>query len=130
MKLGNDQPALLIFDNFKAQCTSPLLCLLDSHNINIVLIAPNCTDRLQPLDLSVNKAAKDFLHKKFREWYARQVCVQLDGAQNESVDLRLSILKSLGAEWITSLYKYILDNPAIITNGFKAAGILEAINDM
>jgi len=85
LKLGNDQPALLIFDNFKAQCTPPLLRLLDSHNINVVLIPPNCTDRLQPLDLSVNKAAKDFLRKKFREWYARQVCVQLDGAQNKPV---------------------------------------------
>jgi len=87
-------------------------------------------DRLQPLELSVNKAAKDFLRKEFREWYARKVCVQLDGAHNEPVDLRLSILKPLGAEWITSLYKYILDNPAIFKNGFKAAGILEAITDM
>ena len=54
------------------------------------------------------------------------MCVQLDGAQNKPVDLRLSILKPLGAEWIASLYKYILDNPSIVKNGFKAAGILEA----
>jgi len=57
LKLSSDQPALLIFDNFKAQCTSSLLSLLDSHNVNVVLVPPNCTDRLQPLDLSVNKAA-------------------------------------------------------------------------
>ena len=98
LKLSNEQPALLIFDNFKAQCTPPLLRLLDRHNANVVLIPPNCTDRLQPLDLSVNKAAEDFLRRKFREWYAKQVCVQLDGAQNKPVDLRLSILKPLGAE--------------------------------
>ena len=78
LKLSNDQPALPIFDNFKTQCTSSILRLLDRHNVNVVLIPPNCTDRLQPLDLSVNKAAKDFLHRKFREWYAKQVCVQLD----------------------------------------------------
>ena len=54
------------------------------------------------------------------------MCVQLDGAQNIPVDLRLSILKPLGAEWIESLYKYIQDNPSIVKNGFKAAGILEA----
>ena len=126
LKLSNDQPALLIYDNFKAQCTSSLLRLLDRHNINVIMIPPNCTDRLQPLDLSLNKAAKDFLRRKFREWYAKQVCVQLDGAQNIPVDLRLSILKPLGAEWIESLYKYIQDNPSIVKNGFKAAGILEA----
>jgi len=39
---------------------------------------------------------------------------------------RLSILKPLGAEWIESLYKYMLDNPSIVKNGLKAAGILEA----
>ena len=74
LKLSNEQPALLIFDNFKAQCTSSVLDLLDGHNINVALILPYCTDRLQPLDLCVNKAVKDFLCGQFREWYAKQVC--------------------------------------------------------
>ena len=56
-----DHPALLLFDNFKAQCTEKLLKLLDSNNIDVVLIPPNCTDRLQPWEQSVNKAAKEFL---------------------------------------------------------------------
>jgi len=56
------------------------------------MIPPNCIDRIQPLDLSVNKAVKDFLHGQFRKWYAKQMCCQLDG-QN-AVDLRL---KPLGA---------------------------------
>ena len=66
LKLSSNQPALLIFDNFKAQPTSSMLKLLDSYNINIALLPANCTDRLQPLDLSVNKAAKDFLRSKFQ----------------------------------------------------------------
>ena len=56
-----DHPALLLFGNFKGQCTKELLKLLDSHNVNVVLIPPNCMDRLQPLDSSVNKVAKEFL---------------------------------------------------------------------
>ena len=50
LKLLNDYPALVIFDNFKAQCTSSLHTLLDNHNTNVTLIPPNCTDRLQPLE--------------------------------------------------------------------------------
>ena len=61
LKLSLDHPALLIFDNFKAQCTSDILRSLDENNINVVLVPPNCTDRLQPLDISVNKAAKEYL---------------------------------------------------------------------
>ena len=48
LKLPDGQSALLIFDNFKAQCTSSVLTLLDSHNIDISLVPANCTDRLQP----------------------------------------------------------------------------------
>ena len=92
LKFSNEQPALLIFDNFKAQCTASMLSLLDQYHINVALIPPNCTDRLQPLDLSINKAAKDFLRGKFREWYALQVCSQIKGeTETEPVDLRLAL---------------------------------------
>ena len=60
LKLADNYPALLLFDNFKAQCTQELLTLLDDNFINVLLIPPNCTDRLQPMDISVNKPAKDF----------------------------------------------------------------------
>ena len=56
--LVENHPALLIFDNFKVQCTNDLLKFLDDKNILVVLISANCTDKLQPLDLSVNKAAR------------------------------------------------------------------------
>ena len=38
LKLADKYPALLIFDNFKAQCTLAILTLLDLNNINVVLI--------------------------------------------------------------------------------------------
>ena len=66
LKLPPSHPALLLFDNFKGQYTEKLLKLLDTKIINAVLIPPNCTDRLQPLDLSVNKTAKDFCTNAFK----------------------------------------------------------------
>ena len=62
--LAVDHPAVVIFDNFKAQCTSELLTILDENNINVILIPANCTDRLQPLDISVNKAVKNTVNFK------------------------------------------------------------------
>ena len=125
LKLPPSHPALLLFDNFKGQCTEKLLKLLDSKIINVVLIPPNCTDRLQPLDLSVNKTAKDFLRKCFQKWYALQVCSQLEGkTSKEPVDLRLSVMKPLGAKWLVELNDYMKGKPDIIKNGFKEAGIL------
>ena len=84
LDLSPTHRALLIFDNFKGKCTEVLLKLLDAENINVVLIPAKCTDRLQPLDLSINKAAKEFLRN---QWYASQVCLQLEGkAEMEPID--------------------------------------------
>ena len=38
-----------------------------------VLVPSNCTDLLQPLDLSVNKPLKDHLRSCFQSWYSEQV---------------------------------------------------------
>ena len=100
--------------------------MLDSKNINVILIPANCTDRLQPLDISVNKAAKEFLRKKFHLWYAKQVCAQLQQkCKKEPVDLRASVVKPLGAQWMVELYDYFKGKPDIIRNGFVAAGLLK-----
>lgn len=64
--LADDYPALVLFDNFKVQVTPNILMLLDQNNINVLLIPPNCTDRLQPLDVSVNKAVKNQLRAQFQ----------------------------------------------------------------
>ena len=128
LKLADKYPALLIFDNFKAQCTPAILTLLDLNNINVVLIPPNCTDRLQPLDLSVNKSVKSYLRSQFQAWYAKEICSQLQGcSEKRPVDLRLSIVKPLGAAWMVSLYDYLKSKPDIIRNGFKEAGILDCL---
>ena len=78
------------------------------------------------MDLSVNKPAKEFMRRKFQEWYAMEVQKELDqGATDVTpVDLRMSIMKPLGAKWLVSLYDYFKSNDSIILNGFKAAGII------
>ena len=59
--LPDSQRALCIFDNFSGQLTNSELQLLDSNNIDTVFVPSNCTDQLQPLDLSVNKPVKEFV---------------------------------------------------------------------
>ena len=117
----------LIFDCFRGQITEKFLAALESKNLLYVTIPPNCTDKLQPMDLSVNKCAKDFLKSEFQTWYANEVSKQVGkDCENVNVKIELSLtrMKPLGAKWILKLYDYLLTKPDIIRNGFIAAGIL------
>ena len=65
LAVGKDQAALAIFDHFKGQLTPKVTQCLEKNNIQSVLVPRCCTDRLQPLDISVNKAADSFLTSEF-----------------------------------------------------------------
>ena len=75
--------------------------MLKKHNILSVLVPALCTDRLQPFDLSVNKAAKSFLQSQFQQWYSDKVMAQLDSFEDaiEPVDITI---KSIGAECLST----------------------------
>ena len=130
-ELGLDEthPALAIFDEFKGQTTDTIINLLTTNNVYYVIVPPNCTDKLQPLDVSVKKPAKDFLRHRFQMWYAEQICSQdaCDPDQLEPVDLKLQVMKPLGARWLIQLYNHMKSHPEIIVNGFKASGIYNSI---
>ena len=126
-----DKSALLIQDNFKGQSTLEVLDLLESNNILVHFLPSNSTDRLQPMDLSVNKVVKDHLRDKFQEWYASQVTsaiISSGSNEIEPIKYPLPLMRELGAEWLMSMFEHIRDNPHIVANGFLKAGIPQALS--
>ena len=120
---------LVILDHFKGQTTQKVLNLLEENHFKYILVPANCTNRLQPLDVSVNRAAKQFMRAKFEGWYADRIITQKDNGQDiQPVDLRLSFVKPIGAQWVIELYDYLKGHPNIISNGFKHVGITEALD--
>ena len=115
-------------DNFKGWITSSVTSFFEENNVHVCLLPPNTTDRLQPMNISVNKPAKDFLRRRFEDWYSQQITKQLQGSKIESVDLQpinlgLPVLKELEARWMVEMAEYFADNPQIIVNDFVKAGI-------
>ena len=92
----------------------------------------NCTDRLQPIDLSINKPLKSHMRNSFQQWYATQVQRRLDDSASnvQPVDLRLSVLKPLGFQWLRDTCFYIQSNEEMVWNGFQEAGITDTIADI
>ena len=107
--------------------------------MHVCRLPPNTTDRLQPMDITVNKPIKDFLWRKFDEWwYSQKVLDQLDGHDMDElddvdiapIDLSLATLKEVNGPWIEEAIEYIHDNPQIVVNGFRKSGIASAIDSM
>ena len=126
----HDQAALAIFDHFSGQLTPKVMERLEYYNIHSVIVPACCTDRLQPLDISVNKAAKSFLQSEFQKWYADKITQQLDSGISvddlEPVDTSSApFMKSLGAKWMS---EHFISNPSIVVNGFFGAGIQQSID--
>jgi len=126
LKLSSCHSCVVIFNRFKAQCSSAVLEVLEENHILVVLVPANCTDRLQPLGISVNKPVKEFLRAQFRDWYSCQVCSQLDSGSKDvqPVDLRLTIIKPLGATWLIALMDNLQLHPEFVINGFRKAGLV------
>ena len=105
-----NQTAMVIFDVIKGQTTAAVYSLLQENGIVYVTIPNGCTDKFQPLDVSVNKSAKSYLRQKFSTWYVEQVNLQLSGGKQASkvqVDMRLSVMKELSAKWLEGLYDHL-----------------------
>ena len=130
LNLDPDHPALVIFDRFRAQCTSAILTLLEDKKVRVAIVPINCTDQLQPLDVSVNKAVKDHLRKQFQDWYSDQVCKQLQRQPHKDptvltkpIDLCMNVVKPLSGKWMMAVHQYIKSRPDIIKHGFHESGI-------
>ena len=104
--------------------------LCSENNYEIVIVPRNLTNKFQPLDISVNKAAKAFIQNQYDDWFLNKVPVQLNKGIDPAdirVTLKLSNLKPLHASWIVDLYKRLSGNQEIIVHGFDSARMSEAV---
>ena len=93
-------------------------------------VPANCTDKLQPLDLSVNKPLKDVMKKRFQAWYAKEVEKKLVGGtyiKFVTIDTCTSIVKPKSANWLIEALDSLSKEPDIVLNGFRKAGIVDAL---
>ena len=123
MQLENSQPALAIIDGFKGKTTEDVLLLLKNHNIIPVVVPLNCTDKLQPIDVSINKPLKDYVRSKFQAWYSSEVQQQLKTVPLDQVKVEMSapIMKNLCTNWMISDIQSLQARPEIAINGFKGS---------
>ena len=67
------QYSLIVMDTFKGQDNTEIKALSLKNDCKLLIVPQNMTNKLQPLDISINQKAKKFISHKFNKWYADRV---------------------------------------------------------
>ena len=125
---GRHMACALIGMRFRGQTTAEIVSLLEHHNIVSVQIPPNCMDKLQPMDISVNKPMKDELKISFQTWYASKVSKQIEEVPVDKVkDSNSHQSKEHYLDHLCSR-QAVAKWPEIAISGFRRAGIVAALS--
>ena len=98
--LPQEQHLLVTMDTFKGQDNVILKEFCSKSRCEIVIVPHNLTNKFQPLDLTVNKAAKAFFQNQYNDWFSDQVAQPLKSGNDQTdvkVSSKLSDLKPLHA---------------------------------
>ena len=93
-------------DIFKGQGNDILKKLCSGNRCEIEIVPHNLTNKFQPLDLTINNAAKAFIQNHYNDWLSNQVAHQLKRGKDQAnikISSKLSDLKRLHAGWIVNL---------------------------
>ena len=112
--------------------TPAVLQKLRENYIFLVRVPPNMTNLFQPLDSTVNGAAKAFMKRLFIEWYSQEIWKELESwkeLNDIDIKLMLTLLKPLHASWLTNLFDCLTSQKRaeIIFSGWQSSSITEAI---
>jgi len=99
---------MVIWDVFKSQMTPAVKAELEAKDIELVPVPANMTHFFQPLDLTVNGSVKKFMRKKFIAYYSSEVKNHGTTLDDVEVDLRLSKIKPLYAQWLIEMYNHFI----------------------
>ena len=128
---SNEQMSLNIMETFKGQGNKEEAKLCRENNCILIIVIHNLyITYILPLDITFNKSEKNFIKEKYKIWYTEQATKQLNKGKNPAdveVSLNLSQIKPLHANRIFERCKYLQGRIDLIINGFKVAGISEAV---
>lgn len=104
-----------MYDNFKGHTTKKVIDYINGELplVEVLLLPPNTTSILQPLDVGINKPFKNYIKNKYADWL-------IEYFDNHRTIPKLAKRNKLFVNWISESWDNI--NNKIIRNSFKFPG--------
>jgi len=113
--------ALFICDQHWSHMDDVTTNLLKSFNCDYKYIYGGATDIFSALDVGICKPVKSFFRSKFEKYCASQIASQLEKdipPSNVKVNLKLSALKPLAANWMVECFDYLTNQQDLAKNAW------------
>lgn len=108
LKNGIEFPIILYIDGHSSHHTKPLADFCKEKQIHVILLYPNATHILQPLDVSVFEVLKEVWKQLIIKWR-----IEHDGAKMKTQNFAPLFQKALQS----------LDSKKLLINGFRTIGL-------
>ncbi len=105
---SRENPSLLIYDNHESHVTLPVINKAREHGVEILTLPPHCSNKMQPLDITVYKSLKTFYNRAADTW--------LLSNPGRTITI-YEVSKLFGEAFLLSF------TPANIISGFRSSGI-------
>ncbi|NWX35094.1 POGZ protein, partial [Notiomystis cincta] len=105
---------MLVLDCHRTHLSEEVLAVLSAAGTLPAVIPAGCSSRIQPLDVCVKRAVKNFLHKKWKE-RAKELA---DSGCDSSALLQLLL------GWLGEALEILGNSPELIRRSFQVASVL------
>ncbi|GBC49157.1 pogo transposable element with KRAB domain [Rhizophagus irregularis DAOM 181602=DAOM 197198] len=112
---GNSR-SLLVLDSFRGHIVSSVKNQLVEKNTNIAVIPGDCTSKLQPLDVAINKSFKVKVKERYNDWMSFTIHALTPARRIKRPSY------STVATWVKELWDDV--DKDLIRRSFKCCGVL------
>lgn len=111
-KLPSNKRGILIIDNFKGHISPEIKSYIEGFRFEVVMLPPNTTKFLQPMDLSTNKSFKSFYRQKYEDYACECIDKNITKQGNFQAPSREKRLT-----WMSDAWENVTEET--ISNGFN-----------
>ncbi|MEE6508912.1 hypothetical protein FKM82_023416 [Ascaphus truei] len=105
---------MAVLDCHRTHLSEEVLSVLSSTCTLPAVVPAGCSSKIQPLDVCIKRAVKNFLHKKWREQAQEMAETSCDS----------EILLHLVLCWLAEVLEVIMEHPELVQQSFLVASVL------
>ena len=122
-RLHADAHVILVLDVWAVHKSEEFRMFLRTQHprIHLVFVPANCTSKLQPADVSLQRPFKHSITRRFNEWAVQQIKLQIQAGSVVGLAelLKMATIKPLVLQWCVESWSVLKERRDLITDAWQ-----------